>query len=848
MKHPRQIRRRTTTGRALVLASLLALSLGLPAAAHPLGNFTVNHFTRLEVGASRLRLRYVIDMAEIAALQELQTVDADGDGRHSTAELDAYAARTANAHLGGLRLSVDGVPVSLGLTGQRIILPPGQSGLPTLRLECDYAGELPVAAATTQTDGARRVSFADTNYEGRIGWREIVVAPAASGISIFDSTAFGTSLSDELRSYPAGMLSAPLNERAAELSFTTGTPPAPAASSRPLVARDGAKVEPAARDRLAELISVSDLTPGVVLAGLLLAFILGGFHALSPGHGKTIVAAYLVGSRGTAKHAAFLGLTVTATHTAGVFALGLVTLFAAQYVVPERLYPILSFVSGAIVVAIGLSLLVRRVGAAYGYVAHGHDERPAHADDQHAHDAARSSHAHDAHEQPHAHDGAGEHSEPRGDVNSHDHSHVHSHDQSHSHSHDGAQSHDGAHSHGNGRAHTHLPPGADGEPVTWRRLLALGISGGLLPCPSALVVLLSAIHLRRVGYGLLLVVAFSAGLAGVLTGIGLLFVYARRWMERPLASTGMALRVLPALSAFVITCAGLLICYQAVGEAGYSVGALGGQLFAQARALFSHDEPSFARLSAFAVLGLGLVFGLKHATEVDHVVAVSNIVSEQRKLWRAALVGGLWGVGHTASLVIVGAVVLVLRVAISERVASGLEFCVALMIIGLGVATFARSLRARRRVPVHLHQHRHDGLEHAHIHFHETETEHANATAAVVAPHSHAVTRIGIKPFVVGAVHGLAGSAALTLLVLAQIPSPVVGLLYLLVFGVGSIAGMLLMSGLVGLPFVLSARKLSGLHYGLQTAAGALSICFGLWYAYETQVAAWLFGMLFLKA
>jgi len=786
MKPPRTIR--TRQGRAFVLASLLVLTFGLPAdaPAHPLGNFTVNHFSRLEIGAARVRLHYVIDMAEIAALQELQALDADGDGKHSQAELDAYAARAAAAHIAGLRLSVDGAPIPLGLNGQRITLPPGQASLPTLRLECDYTGELPTDAA--QPNGAtRRVSFADTNYEERIGWREIVVAPA-SGVSVFDSTAFGSSLSDELRSYPGDMISAPLDERAARLSFTTGTPPA---AARPLVARDGARVEPAARDRLAELISVENLTPGVVLAGLLLAFMLGGFHALSPGHGKTVVAAYLVGSRGTAKHAAFLGLTVTVTHTAGVFALGIVTLFAAQYVVPETLYPILSFVSGAIVVAIGLSLLVRRVGAAYGYVEHTHsNEERSHSQSEHAH-------THDEHS--HAHGGA---------------------------------------------AHSHLPPGADGERVSWRRLLALGISGGLLPCPSALVVLLSAIHLRRIGYGLLLVVAFSVGLASVLTCVGLLFVYARRWMERPLASSGLRLqRVLPALSAFVITCAGLFICYQAIGEAGYGLSAPGGDLFAQARAIFSHREPSFARMSAFAVLGLGLVFGLKHATEVDHVVAVSNIVSEQRKLWRAALVGGLWGVGHTASLVIVGVVVLVLRVAISERVASGLEFCVALMIIGLGVATFTRALRARR-APVHLHQHRHDGLQHAHIHFHEAGTEHAGA----IAPHSHAVARIGIKPLVVGAVHGLAGSAALTLLVLAQIPSPLVGLLYLLVFGLGSIAGMLLMSGLVGLPFVLSARKLSGLHYGLQTVAGALSICFGLWYAYETQIAAWLFGLLFFKA
>lgn len=294
------------------------------------------------------------------------------------------------------------------------------------------------------------------------------------------------------------------------------------------------------------------------------------------------------------------------------------------------------------------------------------------------------------------------------------------------------------------------------------------------------------------------------------------------------------------IGALVVICAGLFICYRVMAGAGYGAPA---DLLAQASALFSAHEPSFARLSAFAVLGLGLVFGLKHATEVDHVVAVSNIVSEQRKLWRAALVGGLWGVGHTASLVVVGAVVLVLRVAISERVAQGLEFGVALMIIGLGVATFARSLRARR-ARVHLHRHRHDDLQHAHVHFHDA----ADGHAETIAPHSHAVARIGLKPLVVGAVHGLAGSAALTLLVLAQIPSPLVGLLYLLVFGVGSIAGMLLMSGLVGLPFIFTARNLSGLHYGLQTAAGALSICFGLWYAYETQVHAWLLGLLFFKA
>jgi ABC-type nickel/cobalt efflux system permease component RcnA len=251
------------------------------------------------------------------------------------------------------------------------------------------------------------------------------------------------------------------------------------------------------------------------------------------------------------------------------------------------------------------------------------------------------------------------------------------------------------------------------------------------------------------------------------------------------------------------------------------------------------EETALTSISAFALLGLGLVFGLKHATEADHIVAVSTIVSEQRSLLRSALVGGLWGVGHTLSLIVVGIIVLSLRVAVPETVAHWLEFVVALMIIGLGANALLRGAR-RRRSDVHLHQHNHDGLSHVHIHFHERETKHKGP----VTTHSHAVSSIGFKPLLVGAMHGLAGSAALTLLVLTQIDSTALGLLYLAVFGVGSIAGMLLMSGLIGLPFALSARRFSGVHYGLQTVAGALSIVFGLWYAYRTGIASGLWRTL----
>ena len=239
-----------------------------------------------------------------------------------------------------------------------------------------------------------------------------------------------------------------------------------------------------------------------------------------------------------------------------------------------------------------------------------------------------------------------------------------------------------------------------------------------------------------------------------------------------------------------------------------------------------------------ALLGLGLLFGLKHATEVDHVVAVSTIVSEHRNVLRSALVGGLWGAGHTAALVIVGALVLIFRVAVPLPVANWLEMGVALMIIALGVWGVIKVFR--KRADVHLHRHSHDGQSHVHIHFHEHGTEHAPASTSLQltetkpSSHSHAISQVGFKPLLVGAMHGLAGSAALTLLVLTQIQSVWLGLLYLALFGLGSMLGMLLMSGLIGLPFALSARRLSSFNYGLQTVAGLLSVGFGMWYAYET--------------
>jgi nickel/cobalt exporter len=300
----------------------------------------------------------------------------------------------------------------------------------------------------------------------------------------------------------------------------------------------------------------ANLPQGSLLIAIAGSVIWGAMHAMSPGHGKTIVGAYLVGSRATVQHAMFLGLTTTITHTIGVFALGLVTLFASRYILPEQLYPWMSFVSGLIVVIIGLNLLSDRLQS----LRLGKKSPLALkvADDDHTHDHSHDHHHHGEHS--HTHDRTHDHHHHGEHGHTHDHAQSHTHDHTHDH-------HDhGEHSHSH-HSHSHLPPGADGEPVTWRNLLALGISGGIVPCPSALVLLLSAIAVNRIGFGLTLVLAFSLGLAATLTGIGLLLVGARRIFERmPLQLR--VVRGLSALSALLITLLGLGITTQALLQIG----------------------------------------------------------------------------------------------------------------------------------------------------------------------------------------------------------------------------------------------------------------------------------------
>ncbi len=505
--------------------------------AHPLGNFTINHYSRLEFARDDVRVTYVLDFAEIPAFQQMKRLDSDGDGVLSNGEATAYLDAELPVLLEGLELQVAGKVVPLRIQDSSAALLPGQGGLQTLRLEASLLADLPAGWEQGNVSG----SYADRNYEDRLGWREIVIRDGP-GVVLKNSSAPTSDVSNELRAYPEDSLSSPLDQRKATFTLAAGrgvdaSGTAGQAAESVRANNTGGR----ATDRVASLVSAEVLTPGALLFALLASLLWGAAHALSPGHGKTVVAAYLVGARGTARHAAFLGLTVTATHTAGVFALGVVTLYLSRYILPEVLYPWLNVFSGLLVVLIGLTLFSRRLRGVLrrGDIEHGHHHHHGHV---HSHDHGVGTHSHHdhapaAHETEH-HQGHGPDARARGVVHTHD-----------------------------GHTHTHMPPGADGSRVTWRSLVALGVSGGLVPCPSALVLLLSAISLDRLELGMVLVVSFSLGLAAVLTGIGLLMVYARRFFERFSFEARMP-RFLPVASALTISLAGVLIVIGSLRQAG----------------------------------------------------------------------------------------------------------------------------------------------------------------------------------------------------------------------------------------------------------------------------------------
>ena len=470
---------------------MLLLTGAGTADSHPLGNFTINHYTGIEVRSDSVALHYVIDMAEIPTFQEMQE-----KGITNEEELlrSQYLKTKVESLKRGLLLEMNGQRVALATEGERISFPPGVGGLITMRIEGEFKARLRRDRLASRND----VRYVDTNFEGRAGWKEIVVSGDGS-VVIGDSSPPGVDRSRRLMAYPDNMMNSPPQDLTARFIFTLRGPApekvggipepidrpgrgTPAEASIPETkARGGSPWDL----RFMRLITEKGGSRSVLLFSFFLAMVLGAFHALEPGHGKTLVAAYLVGTRGTARHALLLGIIVTVTHTAGVYLLGAVTLYLSKYILPERLYPWMGLSSGIAIAGIGLIMFLRRI-------------------------RGRSIHSH-----PHPHTG------------------------------DGIET-----------------------AVSNRQLLALGITGGIVPCPAALVVLLGAVSLGRVGFGLLLIVAFSVGLAAVLVVIGLMMVHAGRLMVRIGEENTAIVRWLPLASSVFIMFLGIIMAAHGLAQVG----------------------------------------------------------------------------------------------------------------------------------------------------------------------------------------------------------------------------------------------------------------------------------------
>jgi nickel/cobalt transporter (NicO) family protein len=516
--------RRRLVCRLVGAGAALALAVLVPAVAlaHPLGNFTINHFAGIRVATDRISVDVVIDRAEIPAFQEQQTLDTDGDGTLSAAEIDAAKAPECRTLAPDLVLTVDGRAGAPNLVAAGLSLPPGAGGLSTMRLVCEYEATLaaPITARTT-------VTFEDRSFAGRIGWREIVVL--GDGVQIGGpasaAPADADGVSARLTSYPKDLLTTPLDMRSMSVSVSPG-----GAALAPWTAPDAQVLAGAApidqptaqgavssvpggiTDNLAALVDVQDLNPLAILVSLAIAFGLGVVHAVSPGHGKTIMAAYLVGAKGSSRQAVGLGLAVTISHTLGVLVLAGITLAASSILPPERLYPILGAASGGLVIIIGASLLWNRLRAIR------HDRGHALASDHRAPGP-----------------------QPRLSGGGHGHAHA--------------------------RPHPHAPLPTE-TTISWRGLIALGLSGGLVPSASALILLLGSIAAGRVGYGLVLVLGFGLGMAVVLAGIGLLLVHARRLVERrpSIASFGRIVVPVQLATASLVVVLGIVLTGQALTQ------------------------------------------------------------------------------------------------------------------------------------------------------------------------------------------------------------------------------------------------------------------------------------------
>jgi ABC-type nickel/cobalt efflux system permease component RcnA len=460
---------KTNVRRSIYLLLLLVGLVAFPvtALAHPLDVYL--QATYITVAPTQIVVELDLSPGVLVAPQVLTALDADGDQQISEAEGQAYVATI----LPNVVVQVDGKPLALTVT--KIEMPPYltiQAGYGTIRVFTTAT----LAAALT---GTHQLTY-QNNY-----------APTGSAYQV-------NALLEKDSTVTLGKQNRDAIQQGMTMEFAIGR----AASTNAMTATS---VLPTNASRLLAYLYEPARSPWVLLLALSLAVVLGGLHALTPGHGKTLVAAYLVGSRGTVKHAIWLGGIVTFTHTASVIVIGLLALFASQFIVPSVLLPILEVLSGLLVVLLGVRLLWQRWLAFRGGESH-----------EHQHD--------------------------------HDHNHLHSHD------HADAHAHAYEHHHGDGHVHSHLPPA---EGIKLSNLLAMGISGGIVPCPEALGIMVIAIGLNRILLGLGLIVSFSFGLAAVLIAIGILLVRSRSFLERFGGVSSRWGSALPLASAIIVTILGI---------------------------------------------------------------------------------------------------------------------------------------------------------------------------------------------------------------------------------------------------------------------------------------------------
>ena len=516
--------------------------------AHPMGNFSVNHYARIEVAPGGAEILFVLDLAEIPTFELMQKWGVDRSA--PKAVLEQKAAAEARAWVRQLKITVNGKPVEPKFENAELLIADGAGGLPVVRI----GSHLTIASAPGTLD------YHDGTYPERTaGWKEIV-ALAKTGASVSQTNVGSRDRSQALTAYPQDPAVAPPQELDAKLAWSAGPAtqtlvtkkeeppqpkvthpelkfePVPEAAPEPPPGKTASTVaEPNSLgtvkrgDFISRALGNKEIGWGLGLICAAVAFWFGALHALEPGHGKTMVAAYLVGSRGTPKHAVYLGAMVTFTHTVSVFLLGLVTLFLSRYIMPDQISKVLGVLSGITIVWIGGLLFLRRLRAFRHAAAH-------------AKGVPHEHHHHHEHQHEHEH--------------AHAHAHVHGPDDHHHHHH-----HHDHHEHG-GHTHSHVPEGE----LSMKSLLALGASGGLVPCPSALVLLLSCISIGRAGFGMLLLLSFSLGLALVLIATGLLVLYAKKFIpERKRDSKNPVFQLLPVISAAVIVVVGAALTGNALG-------------------------------------------------------------------------------------------------------------------------------------------------------------------------------------------------------------------------------------------------------------------------------------------